>query len=655
MNRRVSGDRSRRILEEDRSPPRENPRRGSSFQPLLTVVDLTGLLQQRFGFSAFRQGQREVIQAVLAGRDAMAVMPTGQGKSLCYQLPATLLPGVTLVMSPLIALMRDQVEGLTQRHIAAAAYHSGLSDDERDRVVVDLTRRRLRLLFLAPERMQHERFLSILRCLHVSLLVVDEAHCISHWGHDFRPDYLKIGRLRRDLGNPPCLALTATATARVQNDLCERLSLRSPFRLVTGFRRPNLALTVKHCASRQEKLAALDRLVREHETGSILIYCATRRSVEAVASWLGQTHAGVGYYHAGLSDEDRRAVQDEFRTGTLRILAATNAFGMGIDKPDVRLVAHYEIPGSLEAYYQEVGRAGRDGQPATCALLFHERDVATQEYFIRQADNDGASGERAGRMKTLLADLLAYLSTPKCRQVAVLDYFSDLDESALGACGCCDRCRRPAEQDERGSFDDAAHGTAVLRAVSWCHGRFGTSRIVELLRGGRSKPLLAADAEACPVYGLYQAHSKLAITRLVRELLEGGYLGVQGSEYPTLEVTRQGREVLEGLRSLPPNQTASQPSRDSSLASQTGGLSHAALQPAIPVDPRLFERLRQLRMRLAQEEGVAPFVIFHDKTLRAIAGHKPATLAALREISGVGEVKVERYGRRVLDVVSGEP
>ncbi|MFO0732446.1 MAG: ATP-dependent DNA helicase RecQ [Nitrospiraceae bacterium] len=625
------------------------------FQPLRIVTDLTVLLQQRFGFSAFRPGQREVIDAVLAGHDALAVMPTGQGKSLCYQLPATLLPGVTLVISPLIALMRDQVEGLTQRNIPAAAYHSGLSDEERERVIAQLTRRRLRLLFVAPERVQHDRFLAILRSLHVSLLVVDEAHCVSQWGHDFRPDYLKVGRLRRDLGNPPCLALTATATSRVQDDLCERLSLRAPFRLVTGFRRPNLALTVEHCASRQEKLALLDQLVRQHDTGSILVYCATRRSVEAVASWLGQMHSGVGYYHAGLSDEDRRAVQDEFRTGRLRILTATNAFGMGIDKADVRLVAHYEIPGSLEAYYQEAGRAGRDGQPATCALLFHERDVATQEYFIRQADNESVSGERAGRMKTLLADLLTYVSTSKCRQVAVLDYFSDTEESALGACGVCDRCVQPAAPADGAGHDEATGGTAVLTAVSWCGGRFGTSRIVELLRGGRSKPLLAAGVESCPVYGFYQAQSKLAVTRLVRELLEAGFLGVQGAEYPTLELTRQGREVLQGLRPLPsaPSMMKTVDIHVTEPALQVPAAT--TYQPAVPVDRVLFERLRQLRMELAQEEGVAPFVIVHDQTLRAIAGHKPATLRALREISGIGEVKVERYGRRVLEVVTGAP
>ena len=508
--------------------------------------DLITQLSRQFGFSAFRPGQREVIEAVLSRRDALAVMPTGQGKSLCYQLPATQLPGLTLVISPLIALMQDQVDSMQARKIAAAAFHSGLSESERDRVVLDLKLRRLQLLYLAPERMQHERFLRLLRSLWVSLMVVDEAHCISQWGHDFRPDYLNIGRLRGELGNPPCLALTATATARVQADVCDRLSLRDPLRLVTGFRRPNLSLSVRTCRSRQEKLATLERLVRDSGTGTILVYCATRRAVEEAAAWLGQSQPGVGYYHAGLSDEERRVVHDEFRQGTARILAATNAFGMGIDKSDVRLVVHFDIPGSLEAYYQEVGRAGRDGQPAACVLLFHERDRATQEYFIQQASKEAGNADRVARMKTLLQDLLEYVSVSTCRQLAILDYFSDDAERAMGPCGLCDSCAIPSEGRGIGIDDEADSARTVLTAVAWCGGRFGVSRIVELLRGSRSKALLAYGAEGCPSYGTHQAWSKPSMTRLVKDLIDSGYLQVEGSEYPTIDVTRLGQEVLQG-------------------------------------------------------------------------------------------------------------
>jgi ATP-dependent DNA helicase RecQ len=451
------------------------------------VDDLSRQLNERFGFAAFRPGQEDVIRAVLEGRDAMAVMPTGQGKSLCYQLPATLLPGLTLVISPLIALMQDQVTAMRQRKIAAAAFHSGLSGLEKSRVTEDLQQRRVQLLYLAPERMQHEGFLRLLRSVWVSLLVVDEAHCISQWGHDFRPDYLKIGRLRRELTNPPCLALTATATARVQTDLCQRLSLRDPFRLVTGFRRTNLALSVYHCQTTREKLGMVERSVQSTERGTIIIYCATRRTVEEVAAWLGQSHQSVGYYHAGLSDEQRRFVHDDFRKGTLRILVATNAFGMGIDKPDVRLVLHFDIPGSLEAYYQEAGRAGRDGQPAACVLLFHERDVATQEYFIAQASEDSEGAERAERMTTLLQELLGYVSVSTCRQVAILDYFSDQAEPALELCGMCDRCVAPARQPSRMvSSDAAASAKAILDTVSWCKEPFKSAAVI---RRGRLSDL----------------------------------------------------------------------------------------------------------------------------------------------------------------------
>ena len=617
--------------------------------------DLTRQLSEQFGFAKFRPGQEEVIRAVLAGRDAMTVMPTGQGKSLCYQLPATLLPGLTLVISPLIALMQDQVASLKQRNIKAAAFHSGLTGSEKHRVIQDLNQKRLQLLYLAPERMQHEGFLQLLRSLWVSLLVVDEAHCISQWGHDFRPDYLKIGRLRQELTNPPCLALTATATARVQTDLCKRLSLRDPFKLVAGFRRPNLALSVRLCQSRQEKLAMLERLVHETEKGTILVYCATRRAVEEVADWLGQSHQSVGYYHAGLSDEERRLVHDDFRRGTVRILAATNAFGMGIDKSDVRLVVHFDIPGRVEAYYQEVGRAGRDGRPAACVLLFHERDLATQEYFIQLASKDPEGSDRAGRMKTLLQEMLGYVSVSDCRQLAILEYFSDEDERVLGPCGLCDRCVAPVRQPSREvSHDDAASAKAVLETVSWCRGRFGVSRIVEILRGSRSKAMQACGAEDCSTYGMCRARSKLSVTGLVRELIDSAYLQVEGTEYPILDVTRKGREILQGIGTVVLKQAeAPQPDVQAAKPFREKALPTVVLRTS-PADPQLFERLKQLRTELAEEEGVAAFLIFHDKTLKAIAGHKPVTPAALMEVPGIGALKAERYGRRVLEVVNGD-
>jgi ATP-dependent DNA helicase RecQ len=442
----------------------------------------------------------------------------------------------------------------------------------------------------------------------------------------------------------------------VQTDLCKRLSLRDPFRLVAGFRRSNLALSVRLCQSRQEKLAKLERLVRETDKGTILIYCATRRAVEEVAECLGQSYQSVGYYHAGLSDEERQLVHDDFRRGTVRVLAATNAFGMGIDKSDVRLVVHFDIPGSLEAYYQEVGRAGRDGRPAACVLLFHERDLATQEYFIQQASQDSEGADRAERMKTLLQDILGYVSVSTCRQLAILEYFSDEDELALGPCGLCDRCVAPARQPSKEiSHDDAASVMAVLETVSWCMGRFGVSRIVEILRGSRSKAMLAHGAEDCPTYGTCRTRSKVSMTGLVRDLIDAAYLQVEGTEYPTLDLTRKGRELLQGISTVVLNQTEEQPQPESLLTKPSReGVASVVVPQVAPADPQLFERLRQLRTELAEEEGVSAFVIFHDKTLKAIAGHKPVTPAGLLEIPGIGALKAERYGRRVLEVVNGD-
>ncbi|ALA60794.1 RecQ family ATP-dependent DNA helicase [Nitrospira moscoviensis] len=615
--------------------------------------DLTQHLQHHFGFAGFRPGQEEVIRAVLARRDVLTVMPTGQGKSLCYQLPATLLPGLTVVVSPLIALMQDQVESLRKRDIAAVAFHSGLPDDERERVIQALRLQRLKLLYLAPERMQHEGFLRLLRPCLVSLLVVDEAHCISQWGHNFRPDYMKLGHLRVELHRPPCLALTATATPRVQTDICERLSLQEPLRLITGFRRPNLGLSVRRCVSREEKFEALHTLLRSTESGSVIVYCATRRAVEEVAAALDRVPGRAAFYHAGLADEERSQVQDDFQRGAVRILVATNAFGMGIDKSDVRMVVHFDIPGSVEAYYQEAGRAGRDGRPARCVILFQERDIGTQEFFIQQAAKEPGEQGQAERMRALLKDMVRYASGMACRQLDILNYFGDTAESALGPCGQCDRCLDPPVLVEAKGGAEVECARAVLRGVSRLNGRFGVTTIVEMLRGSRAKAILARGLDRYPGYGDLRGWRQPAVTRIVRRLVASDHLRIDGTEYPVVEITATGMQMLAG--SVPLVWQEERPVQKEQPREQPAGTPASPPSPATGLarDPELFERLRALRRELAHEEGVAPFVIFHDKTLREIAGRKPETREALLEIPGIGDAKADRYGRRVLAVVKG--
>jgi ATP-dependent DNA helicase RecQ len=606
-------------------------------------------LRRRFGFQDFRHGQHEVIEAVLAARDVLAVMPTGQGKSLCFQLPATLTCGLTAVVSPLIALMKDQVDALRARGIAAAAFHSGLSEPERDRVIQDLKLGRLRLIYLAPERLQHGWFVRTLSLAGPSLLVVDEAHCISFWGHDFRPDYLRLGELRRQLDSPPCLALTATATANVQRDIADKLQLRHPLTLVTGFRRPNLHFSVELCSSKQEKLRALCALLGDVRQGSAVIYCATRRHVEELAVALGKERSGVGYYHAGLSDVSRVEIHDHFAAGRIKTLVATNAFGMGIDKPDVRLVVHYDVPGSMEAYYQEAGRAGRDGDPARCVLLFQQADVATQEFLIQKSgESPGHNGAtiqaRQAVSRDLLRHMVSYAYATRCRQLIFLDYFGDMEETAPGPCLCCDRCLTEPLVEETRS-DTVEHVRLVLGTVSRFRARFGKTRIVDLLYGSTSKPILEARLNTVEAYGQLRALGRGGIDRLVRRLLAADYLRVEGLEFPVLEMTRKGAGVLSGDQPLVWEQQRRSECNEPPEKTRSP---RAALGP---VHSGLFEELRRLRAAIAAEEGVAPFMVFHDKTLRHIASAPPSSLTDLAGVPGIGPAKLERYGRQVLTVV----
>lgn len=626
-------------------------------RPECSPPDLLNQLRDRFGFETFRHGQREVMEAVLAKRDVLAVMPTGQGKSLCFQLPATLTPGLTVVISPLIALMKDQVDALRTRGIAASAFHSSLSSTERDRVIQDMRLGKLRLLYLAPERIQHDWFMRHVRMAGPSLLVVDEAHCISHWGHDFRPDYLRLGELRRQLDSPPCLALTATATTRVQQDIHDKLEFRQPFTVITGFRRPNLRFGVEICSSKTDKQRILQLLLRETRTGTILIYCSTRRHVEELAQSLRGLYSGVNYYHAGLADDLRVSIHEQFTQDRIRILVATNAFGMGIDKPDVRLVVHYDVPGSLEAYYQEAGRAGRDGDHAQCVLLFQQSDVATQEFFI-QKSGEGLSQsgpdvyQRQEACRELLRRMVSYAYSQSCRQLTFLNYFGDVEETALGPCGACDRCSSPpvaAEPDEQ----LLQQARMVLAAVDRFQGRFGATRVTDVLYGSTGKAVLDLRLHTTESFGRLRALGRAGITRLIRRLAASGHIIFDGLEFPVVTLSAKGVAVLKGGEPLVWEQTDPTTRKSEAKPAIDKASRTAPLHDGHP-DRDLFERLRALRARIAAEEGVASFLVFHDKTLRHIASLRPTSITLLESIPGIGPAKLERYGRKVLQVVNEE-
>ena len=625
--------------------------------PECSPPDLLNHLRHRFGFESFRHGQREVMDAVLNRRDVLAVMPTGQGKSLCFQLPATLTPGLTVVISPLIALMKDQVDALRARGIAASAFHSGLSPTERDRVIQDMRLGKLRLLYLAPERIQHDWFMRHVRMAGPSLFVVDEAHCISHWGHDFRPDYLRLGELRRQLDSPPCLALTATATARVQQDIHDKLEFRQPLTVITGFRRPNLRFAVEICSSKADKQKMLQSLLRQTPTGTKLIYCSTRRHVEELAQSLRTLYSGVNYYHAGLADELRVSIHEQFSQDRIRILVATNAFGMGIDKPDVRLVVHYDVPGSLEAYYQEAGRAGRDGDRAQCVLLFQQSDVATQEFFI-QKSGEGLSPsgpdvcQRQEACRELLRRMVSYAYSQTCRQLTFLNYFGDVEETALGPCGECDRCSSPpvmAEPDE----ERLQQARMVLATVDRFQGRFGATRVTDVLYGSTGKAVLDLRLHTTESFGRLRALGRTGITRLIRRLAASGHIVFDGLEFPVVTLSAKGMAVLKGAESLVWDQAdAPTPKAEADRSTEKPARS-APLHDGHP-DRDLFERLRALRARIAAEEGVASFLVFHDKTLRHIASMRPSSIGLLETVPGIGPAKLERYGAKVLQVVNEE-
>ncbi|HEY7954847.1 MAG TPA: ATP-dependent DNA helicase RecQ [Polyangia bacterium] len=605
----------------------------------------------RFGLSEFRPGQREVIEAVLAGRPTIAVLPTGAGKSLCYQLPAVALGGLTVVVSPLISLMKDQVDALVARNIPAAFINSSVDPEEREATLARAVRGELRLLYVAPERFRVGGFAAELKRAALTLVAVDEAHCISEWGHDFRPDYARLGEVLRALAPPRVVALTATATATVRTEICERLGLIDPAVFVRGFDRPNLRFMVVASGGDADKLPRCLQLLGSDEAREkpAIIYTATRKKAEKVAEALRARRITARAYHAGLDDEARSRVQDEWQAGAVRVVVATNAFGMGVDKGDVRLVIHHDLPGSPEAYYQEAGRAGRDGQPARCVLLFNHADVRLREFLISAP---GESGEKPQALQAAERDrlraIMSYAYARRCRRAFLLGYFGDPE--AGRACGGCDVCEdlgpgaaTPLDEEQILIVRKA------LATVARLDGWFGRHRVALVLEGSTAKEVSASRFEQLATFGMLRGRAHAWVLDFLGALEAAGLIAPEGDEYPTLRLTAAGREVMHARQ---PPQVSWPQKRARSRREETRGAKDP--ERATPIDSPLFERLRGLRAKLAAEERLPAYCVFHDRTLAELCRARPASLDALSQIPGVGPNKLAKYGQKFLAAIAEE-
>ncbi|HXE55230.1 MAG TPA: DNA helicase RecQ [Tepidisphaeraceae bacterium] len=586
--------------------------------------DLSQLLKRTFGYASFRPLQREIIDASLAGRDVFALLPTGGGKSLCFQLPALVRPGLTVVVSPLIALMKDQVDALQASGVAATFLNSSLDAGESRGRLRDLHAGKYKLLYAAPERLMLEGWADNLKAWNVTCVAVDEAHCVSEWGHDFRPEYRQLAKLRAALPGVPIMALTATATGRVREDIAAHLKLRNPETFVASFNRPNL--TYRVIPKDQPQKQILDFL-RQREAESGIIYCASRAAAERIAEALAGRGLAARAYHAGLTAEERARNQESFLRDDTRIMCATIAFGMGINKPNVRWVIHHDLPKNIEGYYQETGRAGRDGLPGDCLMLFSAGDVAKQTHFL-----DEITDEREQQVaRAQLRQIVHYAENAACRRAELLEYFGE--KFPLANCAACDNCLEP-----RATYD----GTVVAQKFLSCIYRiqqasgFGTgmNHVIEILTGADTDKMRRWGHEQLTTYGIGKELSRPQWAAVGRELMRLGYVAVSEGEFATLELTAEGRSVLRSRATLMLTKPMALPKAKRAVRREGD----------IACDEILFERLRSLRRKLADERAVPAYIIFGDTTLRAMARHYPERPDAMEGIPGMGEKKRAEFG-----------
>lgn len=619
-----------------------------------TKPDLDSALHQ-LGYDAFRPGQREAVETLLEDGRVLLVAPTGGGKSLCYQLPAMLLPGTSLIISPLIALMADQVAALEARGVAATFLASTLDAATIRERLEKLARGDYKLVYIAPERLGAPQFRQVLNQLQVPMIAVDEAHCISEWGHDFRPEYMDIGRLVAELAPDHVMACTATATPVVRDEILVRLGLPpDTAQLVRGFARPNLALRATEVASAAERRRLTDESLVEalggpgKGRGTAIIYAGTRKGTEAEAERLHRNGWHVAPYHAGLSSEERSRSQQAFIDGELEIVVATNAFGMGIDRGDVRAVIHLAPPGSVEAYYQEVGRAGRDGTDAIGLMCWQQADLPKRRRLLEWNDEGGEHlADIIDHKWNLFLELIRWAEGGSCRHDAILRYFGDEAETLAG-CGRCDVCL-----DVNSGQVDAEEATLLARkllsGVARLGGRFGLKQVVRLLHGEPEDRLARMGLTETPTFGILRERSNDWITRALGRCVTAGWIRFSGDEHPVVALTDDGVAVMRGQR---PARWIPPPDRSRSETRQRARTEAVHDDSLSAADRDLFEALRAERLRLAQEKGVPAYVVAHDRTLRELATLRPGSMEALSQVPGLGPKKAERYGEAFLDVIA---
>ena len=593
-------------------------------------------LKTYFGYDSFRGGQEQIIDALLSGRDALAIMPTGAGKSVCYQIPALLLPGITLVISPLISLMRDQVTTLVQMGVPAAYLNSSLTFRQYLLALERAKEGRYKIIYVAPERLETEAFRAFAETADISMVAVDEAHCISQWGQDFRPSYLNIPDFVKALPKRPVVgAFTATATTEVKEDIRRLLELERPLSLTTGFNRENLYFEVQHPESKQR---ALLELVKGRPGKCGIVYCATRKNVEEVCEFLLDSGVSATRYHAGLEQEERQRNQEDFIYDRVQVMVATNAFGMGIDKSDVRYVIHYNMTKDMESYYQEAGRAGRDGAPSSCILLYSGRDVQVAQFLIDHSEREDLDSKVAEMLRERdmkrLRKMVGYCQSRRCLRQYILQYFG---EFAPDNCNTCYNCLHNFEE-----IDISREARAIVRCISETGQNFGIRVIAETLCGADTDKVRKYHMEKEDTYGILSDLTQEQVQQRIRCLIEEGVLEASPGPYPVLWLTEKAEDVVYGTSSLTMRAAKSEKKAAAKVAGELEGS-----------DGALFQRLRTLRARIARIQGVPAYVVFSDKTLRELAVTRPRTLAELRNVSGVGTAKADRYGKQILAEIHG--